>query len=390
MIIGIPKEIMPGENRVAATPATVAKFLGLGHEVMVEQNAGRGAYHKDAAYTEAGAMISADVRSIFSRADIILKVKEPIFNTDLGAHEIDMIREGAALIAFLHPAAPGNHAMVEKLRDKNITAFTMDGIPRISRAQRMDALTSMSTITGYKAVMIAASHLPVLLPMVGTAIGPLKPANVLIIGAGVVGLQAIATARRLGAIVSVVDIQDKAREAALSLGAKISGFEVPDEIAREKDGYAKALPDAWLQKERDGIFPLLKETDAVILSALVPGEVAPLLITRDMVVGMKPGAVIVDVSIDQGGNCELTEGGKIIEVDGIHIIGTKNIPGMVPVSSTWMFALNIYNLLSSIVTDGRIVLKEDDEIIASALVTRDGKIIHQGALEAMGSGKDNK
>ena len=383
MIIGIPKEIMPGENRVAATPATVAKFLGLGHEVMVEQNAGRGAYHKDAAYTEAGAMISADVRSIFSRADIILKVKEPIFNTDWGVHEIDMIRAGAALIAFLHPAAPGNHAMVEKLRDKNITAFTMDGIPRISRAQRMDALTSMSTITGYKAVMIAASHLPVLLPMVGTAIGPLKPANVLIIGAGVVGLQAIATARRLGAIVSVVDIQDKAREAALSLGAKISGFEVPEEIAREKDGYAKALPEAWLQKERDGIFPLLKETDAVILSALVPGEVAPLLITRDMVVGMKPGAVIVDVSIDQGGNCAATVPAEICTFNDVLICGTKNIPGSIPVHATWLYANNIFYFFEVLYknTGGKPDLQ--DEIVRSTLVTDGGKILHRGTLKAL-------
>lgn len=383
MIIAIPREIMPDENRVAATPDTVEKLIRLGYEVHVERNAGRGTHHKDTAYTGAGAVIAESAQDLYSRADIILKVKEPMFNDDFGKHEIDMIRPGATLIAFLHPAAPGNHEMVEKLRDKNITAFTMDGIPRISRAQRMDALTSMSTVTGYKAVLIAASHLPVLLPMVGTAIGPLKPASFLIVGAGVVGLQAIATARRLGAVVKVVDIQEKAREAALSLGAKISGFEVPDEMAMEKNGYAKALPEDWLQKERNVIFPLMKEADAVILSALVPGEVAPLLVTREMVAGMKPGSVIVDISIDQGGNCAATVPGEYCTFSDVLICGTKNIPGSVPVHATWLYANNIFYFVENLYKNAPGKFDIQDEIVSSSLVTDGGKILHRGTLKAL-------
>jgi len=383
MIIGIPREMMPSENRVAATPATVEKLIHLGYEVHVEKNAGRGAYHKDTAYTGAGAVIAESARDLYSKADIILKVKEPIFNSDFGQHEIDMIHEGATLIAFLHPAAPGNHEMVEKLRDKNITAFTMDGIPRISRAQRMDALTSMSTVTGYKAVLIAASHLPVLIPMVGTAIGPIKPAKILIAGVGVVGLQAVATARRIGAVVSVVDIQGKAREAALSLGAKIGGFEVPDEIACEKNGYAKALPETWLQKEREVIFPLLKEADAVILSALVPGEIAPVLITREMAAGMKPGSIIVDVSIDQGGNCAATVPGEHSILNDVLICGTKNIPGSVPVHATWLYANNIFYFVENLYKNAPGKFDIQDEIVRSTLVTDGGKILHRGTLKAL-------
>ena len=383
MIIGIPKEIMPDENRVAAIPETVNKFVRLGYIVHVEKNAGQGAYHKDTAYIEAGATIEKDAQSLYAKADIILKVKEPMLNTYSNKHEIDMIKPGAILIAFLHPAAPGNHEMVKKLCDKNITAFTMDGIPRISKAQQMDALTSMSTITGYKAVMIAALHLPVMLPMVGTAIGPLKPANFLIIGAGVVGLQAVATARRLGAVVRVIDIQAKAREAAMSLGAKVEGFEVPDEIAIEKGGYAKALPPDRLRKEQEVIFPKLKETDVAILSALVPGEIAPHLITRDMLRYMKPGSVIVDVSIDQGGNCEVTVPGNITTLEDILICGTKNIPGSVPVHATWLYANNIFCFVENLSKQGAVTFDTCDEIVRNTLVTYNRQLLHEGTLKAL-------
>ena len=383
MIIGIPREIMPEENRVAAIPETVKKFIGLGYEVHVEHNAGWGSYYRDRDYAEAGAKIEEDVQDLYAKADLILKVKEPMLNASVGKHEIDMIKPGATLITFLHPAAPGNHEMIKNLRDKNITAFTMDGIPRISRAQKMDALTSMSTITGYKSVLIAASHLAVMLPMVGTAIGPLKPANFLVIGAGVVGLQAIATAKRLGAVVRLIDIQSKAREAAMSLGAKVEGFEVPDEIALGKGGYAKALPPDWLRKEQELISPILKETDAVILSALVPGEVAPRLITNEMLSSMKPGSVIIDVSIDQGGNCsETVPGEKTISKD-VLISGIKNIPGSVPVHSTWLYANNIFYFVENLYKGGTVTFDTQDEIVSSSLVTHNREILHEGALKAM-------
>ena len=384
MIIAVPKEIMTDERRVAATPETVAKYIELGFTVKVEAGAGRGAFHTDEAYAKAGAVIETDVKRLWAEADLVLKVKEPIFNSALQQDEADLIRPGATLITFLHPATPANHPMVEKLRARNITALTMDGIPRISRAQRMDALTSMSTLTGYKAVLTAAAHLPVVLPMVGTPIGAIKPAVVMVVGAGVVGLQAIATAKRLGAVVTAVDIRAQAREACASLGAKVEGFSVPDEMAQSADGYACRLPDDWLQQERDALAPLAARADAIVLSALVPGEVAPVLITAETVRGMRPGSVIVDVAIDQGGNCALTKPGALHTVDDVLICGTKNIPGSLPVHATWLYANNMYYFVENLFKKKKGEIDFDDEIVASATVTRDGRIVHAGTLKAMG------
>jgi NAD(P) transhydrogenase subunit alpha len=384
MIIAVPKEIMTDERRVAATPETVAKYIKLGFTVKVEAGAGRGAFHSDEAYAKAGATIETDVGRLWGEADLVLKVKEPIFNGALQQDEADLIRSGATLITFLHPATPSNHAMVEKLRSRNITALTMDGIPRISRAQRMDALTSMSTLTGYKAVLTAAARLPVVLPMVGTAIGAIKPAMVLVVGAGVVGLQAIATAKRLGAVVTAVDIRGQAREAGASLGAKIEGFEVPSEMAQSPDGYARRLPDTWIEKERLALSSLAAKADAIILSALVPGEVAPVLITAETVHTMRPGAVIVDVAIDQGGNCALTRPGDLHTVDDVLICGTKNIPGSLPVHATWLYANNMYYFVENLFKKKDDRMDFDDEIVRGATVTREGRIVHHGTLKAMG------
>ena len=383
MHIGIPKEILEGENRVAATPETVAKYKAMGYTVHVEQGAGAGALISDNAYEEAGAQIEPEAGRLYAVADMVLKVKEPVFNATVGKHEADMIREGATLVTFLHPAAPGNREMVEQLRARRIAAFTMDGIPRISRAQRMDALTSMSTLTGYKSVLMAACSLPVVMPMVGTAIGPLKPARVLVIGAGVVGLQAIATAKRLGAVVSAVDTRGRAREAASSLGATVVGFEVPEALAESSSGYARPLPAEWLQKERDLLLPVIEKADMVILCALIPGEVAPPLITSEMVCAMRRGSVIVDVSIDQGGNCAATVPGMQHSVNGVLIIGTKNIPGSVPVHATWLYAKNMLHFIENLCKSGPGQLNLDDEIVRGALVTLDGKIMHEGTLRAL-------
>ena len=384
MVIAVPKEIMTDERRVAATPETVAKYLKLGFTVKVESGAGLGAFYTDEAYAKAGAVIETDVRRLWTEADIVLKVKEPMFNSALQQDEADLIRAGATLITFLHPATPANHPMVGKLRARNVMALTMDGIPRISRAQRMDALTSMSTLTGYKAVVTAAAHLPVVLPMVGTAIGAIKPAVVLVVGAGVVGLQAIATAKRLGAVVMAVDIRAQAREACASLGAKVEGFAVPEEMAQSADGYACRLPDDWLAKEAAALAPLAAKADAVILSALVPGEIAPVLITAETVRNMRPGAVIVDVAIDQGGNCALTEPGALHTVDDVLICGTKNIPGSVPVHASWLYANNMYYFVENLFKKKAGEIDFDDEIVRSATVTRDGRIVHGGTLKAMG------
>ena len=385
MLIGIPREVMMNENRVAAIPETVEKFIKLGFDVLVEDSAGQGVFRSNAEYEKAGARIAPDGESVFAEADMVLKVKEPTLNPATNRHELDYVKENSTLITFLHPASPGNHDMVRKLRDKKITSFTMDGIPRISRAQRMDALTSMSTVTGYKAVLIAANYLPKFIPMIGTSIGMIKPAGFLVIGAGVVGLQAIATAKRLGGVIKAVDIRDAARNEAASLGAKIAGYDVPEDLALGEGGYAKSLPEDTLEKERGTLKPLVHEADVVVLSALVPGEVAPTLITEDMVRGMKPGSVIIDVSVDQGGNCALTSPGREEYKHGVRISGIKNIPGSLPVHSTWLYANNMYYYVENLCKKGLDKFDMDDEIVGHSLVTYNGKILHTGALKAMGA-----
>ena len=384
MTIGVPKEIMHGERRVSATPDTVKKMVADGATVLVEKGAGDGAFFADSAYVEAGGKIVDDVQEIFAKADVILKVKEPLFNDKVNKHEAEMVRDGQYLITFLHPAAPVNHEMMKKLAATGVISITLDGIPRISRAQGMDALTSMSTVAGYKGVLMAANRLAKFMPMVGTAVGVIKPANVLVIGTGVAGLQAVATAKRLGAVVTAVDIRPDAREQSMSLGAKPFDVGVPAEVAIGEGGYAQRLSDEWLNKEREALKPLVKDADIIILSALIPGKLAPILITDEMVASMAPGSSIVDISIDQGGNCALTEAGEVVVKHGVTIDGTKNIPGMMPTSSTWMFANNVFQLLSFLTQDGKIVLDRTDPIIESTLSTIDKQIVHRGAREAMG------
>lgn len=325
-----------------------------------------------------------DAATLYRRADIVLKVKQPHFNAALGRHEAELLREGALLVTFLHPAAPANHATIRTLRDRNITALTMDGIPRTSRAQSMDALTSMSTVTGYRSLLIAAAHFPRFVPMIGTAIGTTRPAEVLVLGAGVVGLQAIATAKRLGASTRAVDIRAEARREAGSLkGTRVVGFEVPDELAVGEGGYARALPDEWLERERAALAALMLETDILILSALVPGEVAPLLITAEMVRSLRPGSVIVDVAIDQGGNCALTEAGREVVVHDVYICGTSNIPGGMAVDATWLYAHNMLHYIQNLFQNGPDRPCLDDEIVRHSLVTHGRKIVHAGTLQAM-------
>jgi NAD(P) transhydrogenase subunit alpha len=384
MIIGIPKEIMQGENRVSAIPDTIKKFVQDGLEVLVENGAGTGAFYSDELYKAAGAKMIKDVKEIYEKADVILKVKEPLFNEEKNLHEIDMMHKGQYLITFIHPAAPVNHKMVKHMAEKGIIGLTLDGIPRISRAQNMDALTSMSTCAGYKGMIMATDTLAKFVPQMFTAVGMIKPANVLVIGTGVAGLQAVATAKRLGAVVHAADIRPDAREQAQSLGAKIIDLGVPSEVAIGEGGYARHLPKDWLLKEREALRKVVKDMDIIFLSALVPGRLAPTLITEDMVEEMKPGSVIVDISIDQGGNCEITPPGDIEVKYGVSVQGIKNIPGHLPTSSTWMFANNVYNLVKFLTKDGKIELDMNDEIVASILVTYNNEIVHAGAKEAMG------
>ena len=384
MLIGIPKEIMHGERRVSAIPETVAKLVKDGAEVWVEKNAGEGAFFHDNQYVQVGAKIVDDVAVIYEKADVILKVKEPQFNHEKNLHEVDMMHAGQVLITFIHPASPVNHDMVRAMAKKGVVGLTLDGVPRITRAQSMDALTSMSTCAGYKGILLAANELPKFIPQIFSAVGMIKPINALIVGVGVGGLQALATAKRLGAVVYAADIRPAASEQAKSLGAKVIELGVPPEAAIGEGGYALPLSDEWLEKERAVLAAELPKMDIVFLSALVPSRIAPILITEDMVKAMKPGAAIVDISIDQGGNCEITPPGEVEVKHNVTLIGIKNIPGMLPESSSWMFAQNIYNLTKYLTKDGKIVLDRNDDIVKGILTTIDGEIVHQGAREAMG------
>ncbi|MBR4290830.1 MAG: NAD(P) transhydrogenase subunit alpha [Oscillospiraceae bacterium] len=384
MIIGIPKEIMHEEARVAATPETVRKYVADGHKVLVEKGAGVGALHADAAYAAAGAVMCDTAQQVYDEAELILKVKEPLFNEQTGKHEVDMMHNGQYLITFIHPAAPVNHKMVKHMAEAGVISMSIEGVPRISRAQSMDALTSMSTCAGYKGILMAASDLIKFIPMMPTAAGMIKPCNVLVAGVGVAGLQALATAKRLGAKTYAIDIRPAAAEQATSLGAKLIDSGVDPVLAIGSGGYAMELPEDVLAAERERLAKVVPDMDIIFLSALVPGRLAPTLITEEMVKTMKPGSVIVDISIDQGGNCEITSPGIREVKHGVIIEGIKNIPGMLAESSTFMYAANMYNLVKYLTKDGKLNLDESDDIVSGMLTTKDGKVVHAGALAAMG------
>lgn len=384
MIIGVPKEIMQGEARVAATPESCASFIADGHSVLVEKGAGIGSYFLNEAYVKAGVTLVDDVAELYKKADLILKVKEPLFNEKKNCSEISMMHRGQYLITFIHPASPVNHAMVKEMAAAGVISYTLDGVPRISRAQNMDALTSMSTCAGYKGIMIAGNLLPRFMPQIFSAVGMIKPVNVLVIGTGVGGLQALATAKRLGAVIHAADIRPAAREQAQSLGAKVIDLGVDEKEAVGEGGYALHLKESTLQHEREMLAPHVKDMDIIFTSALVPGKIAPKIITEEMVKTMKHGSVIVDISIDQGGNCEITPSGTVETKHGVNLVGIKNIPGMLPESSTWMFAKNIYNLAKYLIKGKELSTDTSDEIVRGILTTIDGNVVHAGAREAMG------
>jgi len=383
LTLGVPKEIMEHEYRVSAIPETVAKFIEQGARVLVESGAGEAAHQYDDMYRKAGAEIMPDSDAVFARSDVILKVKEPQFDAKKNRHEIALMKRGQAIVTFLHPASPSNHQMIRDLAAQGVVSFTLDGVPRISRAQTMDALTSMSTVAGYKGVVMAADQLGCFMPMTNTAVGMVAPAQVFVVGTGVAGLQALATAKRLGAVNFAADIRPEAMEQAKSLRAQVVETGVPADVAMGSGGYAKALPPEWLVREQEAIQKTVCQSDIVILSALVPGRIAPPLVSEDTVRGMKPGSVLVDIAIDQGGNCALTEPGRTVVKHGVTIIGAKNIPGHVPVSASWMFAHNLFHFLSYLVQDGAVRADRADEIIGPTLVTLNGDVVHAGALEAM-------
>lgn len=383
MRIGIPKEILTAEKRVAATPRIIGRYIDLGFDVAVESSAGEGIYISDDEYEFAGAKLIPDAESLFAESDIVLKVNQPVFNERVKQHEVNMLRDGSILITFLNPDASENHDMISRLIDKNITTFTMDGIPRISRAQRMDASSSMSAVTGYNAVIMAANQLPRFVPKVCTANGTIGPAQFLVIGTGAVGLQAIATAKQLGGVVKALDIRENATLEARSLGAEVIQFYFPQELAVAKEGYLKSVNGEWLEIEKSIIALHLEDADVVILSAHVPGEVAPVLVTEQMIFTMKPGSVIMDISVGNGNNCEVTEPGKVIQRLGVFVCGIKNFSGVMAMDASTLYSENLYYFVKHMFKKGTGKIDLKDEIVKGSLVTHDGEILHRLTLKAL-------
>ena len=364
--VAVPKESVAGERRVAVIPDMVARLTKLGYAISVERGAGAGAYYSDAAYEKANAILVNDAKSLCGDANIVIKVQPPTLA------EIDLYRASAIVISFMQPHR--HPAEIMKLRDKKITSFAMELVPRITRAQSMDALSSQATVAGYKSVLIAANLCNRFFPMLTTAAGTIRPAKVLILGAGVSGLQAIATARRLGAIVEAYDVRRAAREQVESLGAK---FLQVDLDAQAEGGYARELTEAEKERERVMLWRSVSEADVLITTAQIPGRQAPRLISATMVNDMKPGAVIVDIAAESGGNCELTVPGQEINHNGVIIYGPENVPSLLSVHASEMYSKNIFNFLSLLSKDGQsLALDWQDEIIAASAVTHEGQIRH--------------
>ncbi len=389
MKIAVPKEVAPNERRVALIPEAVAKLTQMQHQVLVQAGAGQAARFSDDLYANAGASLVKDVQDLYQQADIVLKVQRPMEHPDLGKHEADLLRPGSILIGFLEPLSHPD--TIQKLAQRNITAFSMENIPRIARAQRMDALSSMSSIAGYKAALIAASSLGKFFPMMMTAAGTIPPAKVLVLGAGVAGLQAIATARRLGAVVEAYDVRPVVKEQVESLGAKFVELPPLEEKVEVAGGYARELSEEAQRRQRELIHAHVKESDVVITTALVVGRKAPLLVTEAMVKDMRPGSVIVDLASEAGGNCELTRAGETIEKYGVIIHGPLNLPSSMPVHASQMYSRNISSLLLLLLKDNQVNLDFQDQIINDCCITHQGQVRHAPtqALLQQGATKDS-
>ena len=381
MKLAIPKERRDHEHRVAATPETVKKLVGLGLDVVVETGAGEKASFTDQAFEEAGAKIAKSAKEAYDGADIMFKVRRPL-TKDEGEDEVGMIKSGAMLVAILDPYQ--SRESVDLYAKANVNAFAMEFMPRITRAQGMDVLSSQSNLAGYRAVLDAASEFTRAMPMMMTAAGTVAPAKVMVLGAGVAGLQAIATAKRLGAIVSATDVRPAAKEQVESLGGKF--VMVESEEAKEAEtagGYAKEMSDEYKKKQAELVASTLAKQDIAICTALIPGKKAPVLITDDMVKSMKPGSIIVDLAVEQGGNCTLSKPGEIVEVNGVKIIGHYNVPSRVATDASALYAKNLLNFLTPLMDkeSGKLEINWEDEIITGTALTRDGKVVHPALTE---------
>lgn len=378
MVIGIPKEILQGEQRVAATPEVASKFIKAGFTVHIERDAGINAGFTNEKYSETGAKVFDNTSELFQSADVILKVQRPIENEFLKKHELDLMKPGTLLITFLYPLH--YHELAKKCAEKKINVISMDMIPRTTLAQKMDALSSQANIAGYKSVLLSANALGKIFPLMMTAAGTISPARVVIMGAGVAGLQALGTAKRLGAVVEVSDIRPQVKEEVQSLGGRF--IEVPtDASMQDAGGYAKESSAEFLEKQKALIFKHITEADIVITTALVPGKKAPILVTEEMVKKMKPGSVVLDMAVEFGGNCEVSELGKTVKKHGVTIIGEPNLPSLVPQHASEMYSKNILSLIQHISKEGKIELKLEDEIVKDSLITFNGEIFNQRIKE---------
>jgi len=374
VIIGVPKESYPGERRVALVPLAIPNLAKAGFEVVVEAGAGTEAGYPDAFYAEKGAKILPDRGAVFAQADIVVQVLCYGSNDITGKADVPLMRRGQVLVGFLRPL--GSLEVVQEIARTGVTAFSVELMPRTTRAQSMDALSSMATLCGYKAVLVAAVTLPKIFPMMTTAAGTITPARVFVIGAGVAGLQAIATARRLGAVVSAYDMRPASKEQVQSLGGRFVELPLEAKDAQDARGYGTAQDETFYARQRELLTRVVAESDIVVTTAVVPGKKAPVLITADMVKQMAPGSVIVDLAAERGGNCELSQAGKTVVAHGVKILGSINLATEVPYHASQMYARNLTAFLLNLVKDGKLRLDADDEIIRETMLTRDGEIVN--------------
>lgn len=386
MIVGIPAETLPGERRVATIPSTVPALTRAGLDVLVEAGAGRAAGFPDDAYVDKGARLATDRAQVFAEAEAILQVRALGANLVHGRDDLARLRSGQIVIGFSEPL--GEPQAARDLADRGVTAFSMELIPRITRAQSMDALSSMATIAGYKAVLIAAETLPRMFPMLMTAAGTITPARVFVVGAGVAGLQAIASARRLGAKVEAYDVRPAVQEQVESLGATFVDLPLDTGTSEDKGGYAKAQDETFYARQREMMSRVVAASDVVITTALIPGRPAPVLITDEMVAGMSPGAVVVDLAAERGGNVEPSRPDETVVAHGVSILGPTNLPATVPYHASQMYAKNLSTLLLHLVTDGKLRLDLSDEITQGTLVSHDGDVVHPRVRELLSDTED--
>ncbi|PYT80800.1 MAG: Re/Si-specific NAD(P)(+) transhydrogenase subunit alpha [Acidobacteria bacterium] len=379
MIVGVPRESFPDERRVALVPLALPNLTKAGLEVVVEAGAGASAGYPDAEYAAKGARILPNRADVFGAADIVVQVLCYGSNDKTGQADVPLYRKGLVLIGFLRPL--GSIETIQEIASKGVNSFSVELMPRTTRAQSMDALSSMATICGYKAVLLAADRLPRIFPMLTTAAGTITPARVFIIGAGVAGLQAISTARRLGAVTSAYDLRPAAKEQVQSLGGRFVELPIEAKDAQDARGYARAQDETFYQRQRELLGKAVADSDVVVTAAVIPGKKPPLLVTKEMVTSMAPGSVIVDLASERGGNCELTKPAEIIVEHGVTIIGTLNLASSVPYHASQMYARNLSAFLLHLVKDGKLQVNLEDEIIRETLLTKDGEVFNARVRE---------